>query len=213
MFSEKTGEFLTGLMFNNERGWFEAHREEYEKYLRQPFKECAVRTAELMQERFPEKQLNLHIARIYRDARRLHGRGPYKDHLWFSLKTWDGLLQGPMFWFEIGAVEYSYGMGYYSASAEQMTAYRRAIDADIPAAERMARRLLKQDVFRLDSEPYKRPKGDRGKLLDPWYNTKRVGFICTRDFGGELFGDSLPETLAEGYEFLMPYYDFLCKFM
>ena len=213
MFSEKTGEFLTGLMFNNERGWFEAHREEYEKYLRQPFKECAVRTAELMQERFPEKQLNLHIARIYRDARRLHGRGPYKDHLWFSLKTWDGLLQGPMFWFEIGAVEYSYGMGYYSASAEQMTAYRRAIDADIPAAERMARRLLKQDVFRLDSEPYKRPKGDRGKLLDPWYNTKRLGFICTRDFGGEFFGDSLPETLAEGYEFLMPYYDFLCKFM
>ncbi|MBP5166629.1 MAG: DUF2461 domain-containing protein [Oscillospiraceae bacterium] len=213
MFSEKTGEFLTGLMFNNERGWFEAHREEYEKYLLRPFRECARRTAELMQERFPEKQLNLHIARIYRDARRLHGRGPYKDHLWFSLKSWDGLLQGPMFWFEIGAVEYSYGMGYYSASAEQMTAYRRAIDADIPAAERMARRLLRQNVFRLDVEEYKRPKGERGKLLDPWYNTKRVGFICTRDFGGELFSESLPETLAEGYAFLMPYYDFLCRFM
>ena len=213
MFSEKTGEFLTGLMFNNERGWFEAHREEYEKYLRQPFAECARRTAELMQDRFPEKQLDLHIARIYRDARRLHGRGPYKDHLWFSLKSWDGLLQGPMFWFEIGAVEYSYGMGFYSASAEQMEAYRRAIDADIPAAERMARRLLRQDTFRFDCEPYKRPKGEKGKLLDPWYNTKRPGFICTRDFGGELFRDSLPRTLADGYEFLMPYYDFLCRIM
>lgn len=213
MFTEKTGEFLTGLMFNNERPWFEAHREEYQRDLLQPFRECAQRTAAIMQKRFPKKQLNLHIARIYRDARRLHGRGPYKDHLWFSLKNWDGLLQGPMFWFEIGAVEYSYGMGFYSASAEQMEAYRRALDADIAAAERMARRLLRQDVFRLEGEEYKRPKAQRGELLDPWYNKKRVGFISTHDFGGDLFSEELPEILAEGFAFLMPYYDFLCRFM
>ena len=26
------------------------------------------------------------VSRIYRDARRLHGRGPYKDHLWFCVE-------------------------------------------------------------------------------------------------------------------------------
>lgn len=213
MFSEKTGEFLTGLMFNNERPWFEAHREEYEQYLRRPFSELAQGTASLMQSRFPEKQLNLHVARIYRDARRLHGRGPYKDHLWFSLKNWDGLLQGPMFWFEIGAVEYSYGMGFYSASASQMEQYRRALDADPAGAERMALGIAGQNVFTLEGEDYKRPKGDRGPLLNPWYNKKRIGFICTRDFGGELFSSSLPQTLTDGFTFLMPYYEFLCRFL
>ena len=36
-FSEKTSEFLWGLALNNEKSWFEAHRAEYEKYLRAPF--------------------------------------------------------------------------------------------------------------------------------------------------------------------------------
>lgn len=31
----------------------------------------------------------LKTSRIYRDARRLFGRGPYKDHLWFCVRTRD----------------------------------------------------------------------------------------------------------------------------
>jgi uncharacterized protein (DUF2461 family) len=75
-FSQQTGDFMLGLMFNNERPWFEAHRAEYEEYLLKPFKALASDTAELMLSRHPDMGLDLHVARIYRDARRLHGRGP-----------------------------------------------------------------------------------------------------------------------------------------
>lgn len=210
-FTDKTSEFLMGLMLNNEKSWFEANRESFEQNLKLPLRELAFQTAELMNNRFPNAKLNLHIARIYRDARRLHGKGPYKDHLWFSLKSSDGLLEGPMFWFEIGAVDYSYGMGVYSADPKQMESYRQAIDANPKAFERLVLPVEKQTLFRIDGEEYKKPKGDRGELINKWYNRKSVGLTCTKDFGGDLLSPRLPEILVEGYTFLMPYYEFLCK--
>ena len=96
-FTPAAGEFLLALKFNNERPWFLAHKDEFETLVNQPFKALALATADEMARREPALGLNLHVARIYRDARRLHGGGPYKEHLWFSLKDWDGLLRGPMF--------------------------------------------------------------------------------------------------------------------
>ncbi len=212
-FSPKTSEFLWGLMLNNEKPWFEANRLSFDRYLRLPLKELAVETASIMNERFPDARLNLHIARIHRDARRLFGRGPYKDHLWFSLKNWDGLLEGPMFWFEIGATEYSYGMGFYSATPRQMEAYRAAIDADLDRFEKMARAVENQRLFILEGEEYKKPKGDISPLINKWYNKKTVGLTCWNEFGGALLTPELPCLLADGYTFLMPYYEFLCKAM
>lgn len=212
-FSEKTSEFLWGLAFNNEKPWFESHRSEFEKYLRKPMNELASETAGIMTSKYPTYGLNLHVARIYRDARRLHGRGPYKDHLWFSIKNWSGLLEGPMFWFEIGAADYGYGMGFYSAKASNMEEFRKSIDADPRELEKLARRLKRQDTFILEGEEYKRPKGDVGALLNPWYNRKRIGLIHQDNFGGDLFSPKLPEILANGFEFLMPYYEYLMRFV
>lgn len=202
------------LAFNNERPWFNEHRQEFERLVMTPFKALAYDTDGIMQERYPDMGLQLHVSRIYRDARRLHGRGPYKDHLWFSLKNWDGLLRGPMFWFEFGAADYSYGMGFYSATPAQMESFRAGVDANPARLERLALMVREREEFVLDGEQYKRLKGDVGALLNPWYNSKRLGLECRRDFGGELLKPTLPGTLADAFEFLMPVYEFfmeLCR--
>jgi len=211
-FTEATSQFLWGLALNNERSWFEAHREEYEKALRIPFQSLSKETAAIMNDRFPDKDFTLHIARIYRDARRLFGRGPYKDHLWFSLKQTSGLLCGPMFWFEIGAAEFSYGVGFYSATPLQMEAFRKSVEANPAKLERLALQLNEQDKFRLEGDEYKRPKGDLGPVLNPWYNKKHLSLIYEDNFGGEILQASLPESLADAYSWLMPYYDYFCSF-
>ncbi len=210
-FTPDTSEFLWGLSFNNERSWFESHRDDYTRLLANPFKDLALDTDDVMHRRHPELDTQLHIARIYRDARRLHGRGPYKDHLWFSIKAWEGLLNGPMFWFEIGAADYSFGMGFYSATARQMEAYRKSIRSNPARLLRIADSIKACGLFELDGEEYKRPKGDVGSELNPWYNRKRIGLICTRDFGGELFDASLPERLADAFDILMPFYEYLMQ--
>lgn len=131
-FSPETIEFLWGIRFNNEKTWFEAHKPDYLKYLYQPMKELGADVQGKLLERFPKSQLNLKISRIYRDARRLFGRGPYKDHLWLTLFRWDGGEEGarPALWFEITPDEWSYGMGFWCAKAAVMEQHRARMDRD-----------------------------------------------------------------------------------
>ena len=211
-FTEKTSDFLWELAFNNERAWFLEHKEEFEQVLNTPFRLLAKETYELFTLRHPELDCKLHIARIYRDARRLHGRGPYKDHLWFSIKKTSELLEGPTFWFEIGAADYSYGMGFYSATSQQMEEYRRRIDANPAAFESLALDVARHSEFKIFGEEYKRPKGDYEGIIAQWDNRKRLGLECCRDFGGDVLRADLPEILVDGFEKLMPMYDFFLSF-
>ena len=129
-FSQATGDFLWGLSMNNDREWFNAHRDEYEAHLNGPFRALALETLALLQQRFPEQDFQVHIARIWRDARRLFGRGPFKDHLWFSIQSGDRHAKGPMFWFELDPTGWSYGVGNWEDAADVGAAWRALIDAD-----------------------------------------------------------------------------------
>lgn len=210
-FTQQTSDFLWELSFNNERPWFLEHKDEFERVLNQPLKALAGDTHALMRERFPNMDLSMHVSRIYRDARRLFGRGPYKDHLWFSMKSGEIVQEGPMLWFEIGAADYSYGMGFYSASPSQMAAFRRCVDANPARFERLALQIEELN-FSLYGDEYKRPKGDRGEIINRWYNRKRIGLEYCRDFGGDIFSPELPKILVETYSSLMPMYDFFLEF-
>ena len=100
-------DFLWGLKLNNERPWFQAHKEEFLALVDRPTRELAAQLTQAMTDAYPKFGLELKVSRIYRDARRLFGRGPYKDHLWFSLRKpgeQDGAI--PCFWFEIAAERY-----------------------------------------------------------------------------------------------------------
>jgi len=211
-FTQKTSDFFWELKFNNERPWFLAHKEEFEQCINQPFKALAADTHELMKESFPYMDCRLHVSRIYRDARRLFGRGPYKDHLWFSIKSSDALLQGPMFWFEVGAADYSYGMGFYSATPTQMEQFRKNVDANPARFERIAKPINDNPRFKITGEEYARSKGDHGEIINKWYNRKRLGIECSFDFGGDALSEELPHILADCYAELMPMYEFFLEF-
>ena len=209
-FTKETGEFLWELRFNNERPWFLAHKEQYERCLNRPFRALAQESWRLLSERYPERDFRVHVSRIYRDARRLFGRGPYKDHLWFSLYTSDK-NEGPSFWFEIGAAGYTYGLGFWSMRPALMERLRRAVGANPARFERLARQAEALPGLRLLGEEYRRPKGDRGELLNRWYNRKYLTMEFSGDFGGDLFSPALAQILCGAYGSLMPMHDFLAE--
>ncbi|MGI5977652.1 MAG: DUF2461 domain-containing protein [Candidatus Limivicinus sp.] len=211
-FSPETASFLWELKFNNERPWFLEHKGEFEKYVNTPFKALAQDTFVLVEEKYPRLDGRLHVSRIYRDARRLFGRGPYKDHMWFSIKKDASLMEGPALWFEIGAADYGCGFGFYCASPAQMAAFRAAVDANPAEFEALARRVERYRDFRITGEEYKRSKGDRGELINRWYNRKHVGVEIRRDFGEELYSPELPEKLLKVFEKLMPVYEYFLRF-
>lgn len=207
-FTERTSGFLWDLSFNNERPWFLEHKAEFETVLNEPFKALAQDTLALVRQRHPERDLNCHVSRIYRDARRLFGRGPYKDHLWFTIFDGEKDLGGPAFFFELGAATYSYGMGFWDASPTVMEAFRRAVDANPARFERMAKALARHKELRIAGPEYKRPKGERGALINPYYNRRYLMLSVDRDFGGDALREELPQLLTDCFETLFPMYDF-----
>jgi uncharacterized protein (TIGR02453 family) len=86
-FSPETLRFFRGLSRRNERAWFEAHREDYEAFVRAPMRalveEMDVRLARFAPEIVGDPKHS--IFRIYRDIRFSHDKSPYKTHVaaWF----------------------------------------------------------------------------------------------------------------------------------
>lgn len=208
-FTPKAGEFLWELSFHNERPWFLEHKEEFETVLNRPFRALCAETTALMSERFPERDFDAHVSRIYRDARRLFGRGPYKDNLWFTIFETAQHNEGPAFWFEIGRTSWSAGAGFWDASPSSMEAFRRQIDANPARFERMLDGICRD--WKLWGSPYKRPKGERGERIDPWYNRRNISVGLEKDHGEEIYDEALPERLTELYARLLPMFDFFCE--
>ena len=104
-FTDATVDFLWGIRFNNERLWFEAHKETYLSELYRPMKDLGAEIYDFLSEQRPDDPMVCRVSRIYRDARRLHGRGPYKDHLWFCVeRPTEDWTTRPTFWFELGRI-------------------------------------------------------------------------------------------------------------
>ena len=206
-FSPEASDFYWQLLFHNERPWFQEHHDEYVRLLKTPLDELAKATTPYVERLFPDQSVDCHVSRIFRDARRLYGRGPYKDHVWIAWQDGVRTRYGPCFWFEIGPAKYGYGMGYYCLTAA-MEEFRRSIDKNPAPMEKLARKFDRQSTFILEGELYKKPKKDVGGLLNPWYNRKYIGLTFEADFGGELLSPELPRILGERFSFLLPYYNY-----
>ncbi len=207
-FTQQSVDFLWDIRFFNDRDWFEEHKSIYLEQLARPMKELAWEVYDRFCQDQPDLDLEPHVARIYRDARRTHGKGPYKDHLWFSFRQRrEDRLESdqPVFWFELGPESWTTGLGYYQASPDTMLRHRARIDRDSRPLRKLAKALAAQDRFSLEGTDYARPKGDPGPLLRDWYNKKTFALWHEEEHGVDLTPD-LVEVLAAGFRFLAPYH-------
>ena len=211
-FSRETSDFLWELSFHNERPWFLEHKEQFERCLNEPFKALAAETTERMRLRWPQLDFQSHVSRIYRDARRLYGRGPYKDHLWFTVESGATFRRGPAFWFELSAAEYNYGLGFWTIRPAGLEQFRRMIDANPARFERLAADVAAQKELHVAGQEYRTPKGNYGEPIRSWYSRKALVVECDRDFGGELLGPGLIDSLVSTYSRLMPLHDYFLEF-
>jgi uncharacterized protein (TIGR02453 family) len=85
--------FLAGLGRDNTKGYFDAHRDLYQRGLLEPAKAFVVALGELLTARVSkqlraEPRIGGSMFRIANDLRFAHGRPPYKTHLDFAF--WEG---------------------------------------------------------------------------------------------------------------------------
>ena len=209
-FPKELPDFLWGIALNNEKPWFEARRDIYERCLHGPVKALAAQVTDTLGEKYPDIVLTPHISRIYRDARTLNGRGPLNDHMWFSLgRTGRVYAAEPQFYFGVEARCCDWGLGYWNIPAAALDRWRKSIDANPEKLSRIVRKINKMDGFEPFQPIYKKPKGDPGPLLYDWYNARHPGAGKVEWFDPDPPGAELADRLAADFAQLMPLYEYL----
>ena len=208
-FSPRTIDFMWNLRLNNNKPWFEAHKEDFQQDFNMPMKALGREVFERIAAYYSGHGFIHKVSRIYKDARRVRDGEPYRCNLWFSIeKPSEEWTSTPVFWFELSPNKWSYGLGYYQAKSLTMAKFRARIDRDPAKFEQLIAPLEKQDEFILEGDEYKRKKETPSLKTVAWYNKKSFSLIHRKQNNDELFSAELADRLVGGYQFLMPFYDY-----
>ena len=145
-FTPDSLKFLRGLARNNDRVWFEARRDIYERSLKAPMLALIEEINTAMAGFAPEHMRPPHKAmmRIYRDIRFSNDKRPYKRHLaaWWSRRGMEK-TSGGGFYLQIGPQEVLISAGVYMPEREQLLALRRWMSEHHAVYRAAHTRLLK----------------------------------------------------------------------
>jgi uncharacterized protein (TIGR02453 family) len=128
-------DFLRRLKKNNNRPWFQSHREEYEENVRFPMQCLIAGLGARLHDDAPDIEFHPRksIFRIYRDTRFSKNKTPYKTNVaaWFKGRGLKGDSETPGLYLGVGTEEVFIGGGLYMPSGAQLKSIRRNI-ADRP---------------------------------------------------------------------------------
>ena len=127
-FTDETFRFLRGLAKHNDRVWFEARRDVYERALKAPMLALIEEINQSLAGFAAEHVRPPHkcMMRIYRDTRFSKDKRPYKRHLsaWWSRRGMEK-TEGGGFYLQVSPEEVLVAAGVYMPAPEQLLAVRR----------------------------------------------------------------------------------------
>jgi uncharacterized protein (TIGR02453 family) len=207
--------FLRGLAKNNNKPWFEAHRAEYERELREPMRdligEMDARLAAFAPEIGGDPKRSMF--RINRDIRFSKDKSPYKTNVacWFHHRRatshvgTEANAGSAGFYFHLEPGKSMVGGGLWMPPRPQLNKLRNAIAEDPADFDRMARGLTKR-FGGLDDEAMltRMPRGfSEEHPAAPWlrYQSFTSGRLLK---DGEVTDPRLPALLAREFQALLP---------
>lgn len=132
-FSNKSVAFLRKLKRNNDRAWFQAHRDEYDRHLRAPMLAIVDRLAADFRAFAPEMVADPKVSlfRPWRDTRFSEDKAPLKTNIAavFPNRT-IGRMNGAGLYFEVATTWVWIGGGVYAPDSGQLHAIREHIAAN-----------------------------------------------------------------------------------
>lgn len=215
MFTRQTLDFLFENRLQDSRAWFEEHKEDYRRLVLEPLqalvRELTPCMLEIDGKLVTEPRVDRTICRIRRDTRYSHDKSLYRENMWIIFKR--GKMHGtevPGFYFDISGQGFSYGCGFYNASASYMEKLRELALAGDPRFLKAKKALERQTVYHLDGEKYKRSRfPNQPPDMRDWLDLRGISVNAdSKDFA-LLFSDGLGEKLAADLRLLGPVYDFL----
>ncbi len=212
----ETLQFLKSLEKNNNKQWFEKHREDYQKFVLEPTRSLVNDLGEFMLKIDPRFEIapaiNKTISRIYRDTRFSEDKSLYRSNFWivFKRQKKEWSTQGCAYFFEVFKDFYRYGMGFYDAAPVIMKKFREQIDENPKEFKKAIAFYSRQKIFSLEGENYKRIiDPSKPEAIQEWYQKKSMYLVCNRKINKTLFSRELINELKHGFNMIAPIYLFL----
>lgn len=217
-FSKETVSFFNQLRRNNNKEWFERHRDIYEAHVLEPAKAFVLAMGKRLRAISPNiiavPKVNKSLFRINRDTRFSLDPSPYKTNL--GILFWEGSrsrMKCSGFYFQIEPPKLILGVGVYMFPDRLLDRFRRAVVHPKSGKElsQIVKKISKMGEFELGGKHYKRvPAGfDRShpnaELL--LHNGLHAG--RETDIPKELFTPGLVDYCFEKYKPLVPLHKWL----
>ncbi|WP_411834877.1 DUF2461 domain-containing protein [Pseudoxanthomonas mexicana] len=217
-FSDASLKFLRGLARNNDKTWFNAHREQYEEHVRRPFQRLLVDlqpdlAAISTRYSADPRPVGGSMYRIFRDARYSSDKSPYKP--------WQGArlcherrkqVPAPSFYIHLQPGENFVGAGLWHPEPDTQRRVRQFI-FDNPGGWKAAthkpgfRRRYEFDTEDRLSRPPRGYPADFEFIED----LKHRNFVFWRQLDDAVMtGPRLRQVLVADFNALAPFVDYLC---
>ncbi len=213
-FTTRTVSFLRSLKRNNDREWFKARRDDYERHVRAPLTLVIERLADDFRRFAPELIASPRhsLYRIYRDTRFSENKKPLKTHA-AAVFPWRGLPkhEGAGLYFEIAGSWVWIGGGMYHPQPADLHRVRTHIAETWPAIDRTVRAsAFRKHVGQVDGDRLTRiPRGFSADHPAADYLKYRQ-FIAGREYPAALaHSREFYPTLIDTFRALMPLVRFL----
>jgi uncharacterized protein (TIGR02453 family) len=216
-FSPATFRFFRAIERNNNRDWFHAHKDDYDRHVREPFlaliSDLATPLAKISPHyRADPRKVGGSLYRMHRDTRYAHDKTPYK--------TWAGArlfherrneIQAPAFYLHLQPGDCFAGGGLWHPEPDAIKRIRTFLD-DNPAAWKTATRSKTfTSHFTFWGESLVRPPRGFAPDHELIEDLRRKNFAAGENFSEELAcSDELLPFVVATCKRIAPMVDYLC---
>jgi len=207
-------QFLKQLKRNNNREWFNEHKDIYEESVRKPMQALVELLATELTKFAPEIQASprTSLYRIHRDTRFSKDKSPYKTHVAAVFPPRElGKHEGAGYYFHVSPEGLLVGGGLYMPASEDLQAVREALARDHRGFTRiLEKKSFKQLFGELTGEQLSRvPRGFAATHPAADY-LRYKQFLAARQLPAEAATSrTFGSTLAESFRALHPFIEFL----
>ena len=217
-FSPASFDFLTRLNANNNRDWFDLHKQEYEDAVRNPALDFIAAMADDIEAISPHflavpRKVGGSLMRVYRDVRFGRDKRPFKTNIGIQFRHFQGKdVHAPGFYVHLEPKECFLGVGIWHPDAPALGRIRTAIAENSAAWVKVSRDRKFSKTYELAGDSLANaPRGyakDHPLLAD----LKRKDFIAIAGFGSRLATSAnFKPEVVKSFRSAVPYMQFLCK--
>jgi len=217
-FPRECVQFYSELALNNNREWFNDHKDDFNKYVMEPAQDFVFEMGKLLQKLSPsiiaDPRLDKSIFRPYRDTRFSKDKSPYKTHL--GIFFWEGKrpkMDCPGYYFHLEPPTLFLAAGMHCFSKPLLEAYRDSVVDPKQGKEltKAVKQVLTKPDYSVGGKHYKKtPRGyDAGHENAELLLHNGLYAMTEADIPKQFYSEEILEYCLERFRGLSPIHKWL----